>query len=78
MAALMPTVDAGMRPAFGRPKIMEALELFGVRAAPRQELLQLIQDQAPGRVVGDGMVVDGHRDRPKPPRRAQRPQAQYL
>ena len=54
----MPTVDAVMRPAFGRPKIMEALELFGVRAAPRQELLQLIQDQAPGRVVGDGMVVD--------------------
>jgi hypothetical protein len=36
MAALMPTVDAVMRPAFGRPKIMEALELFGVRAAPRQ------------------------------------------
>jgi hypothetical protein len=34
MAALMPTVDAVMRPAFGRPKIMEALELFGVRAAP--------------------------------------------
>ena len=66
MAALMPTVDAVMRPAFGRPKIMEALELFGVRAAPRQgakalkeQLLQLIQDQAPGRVVGDGMVVDG-------------------
>ena len=56
---MMPTVDAVMRPAFGRPKIMEALELFGVRAAPRQELLQLIQDQAPGRVVGDGMVVDG-------------------
>ena len=62
----MPTVDAVMRPAFGRPKIMEALELFGVRAAPRQgakalkeQLLQLIQDQAPGRVVGDGMVVDG-------------------
>jgi hypothetical protein len=66
MAALMPTVDAVMRPSFGRPKIMEALELFGVRAAPRQgakalkeQLLQLIQDQAPGRVVGDGMVVDG-------------------
>ena len=66
MAALMPTVDAVMRPAFGRPKIMEALELFGVRAAPRQgakalkeQLLQLIQNQAPGRVVGDGMVVDG-------------------
>ena len=63
---MMPTVDAVMRPAFGRPKIMEALELFGVRAAPRQgakalkqQLLQLIQDQAPGRVVGDGMVVDG-------------------
>ena len=37
---MMPTVDAVMRPAFGRPKIMEALELFGVRAAPRQELLQ--------------------------------------
>ena len=31
---MMPTVDAVMRPAFGRPKIMEALELFGVRAAP--------------------------------------------
>ena len=66
MAAFMPTVDAVMRPAFGRPKIMEALELFGVRAAPRQgakalkeQLLQLIQNQAPGRVVGDGMVVDG-------------------
>ena len=82
---MMPTVDTVMRPSFGRPKIMEALELFGVRAAPRQgakalkeQLLQLIQDQAPGRVVGDGMVVDGHRDRPKPPRRAQRPEAQYL
>ncbi len=40
--------------------------LFCVRAAPRKgvktlqaQLLQLIQDQAPGRVVGDGMVVDG-------------------
>jgi hypothetical protein len=39
---------------------MEALELFGVRAAPRQgakalkeQLLQLIQDQAPGRVVSE-------------------------
>ena len=57
---MMPTVDAVMRPAFGRPKIMEALELFGVRAAPRQgakalkeQLLQLIQDQAPGRVVSE-------------------------
>ena len=63
---MMPTVDAVMRPSFGRPKIMEALELFGVRAnartgakALKEQLLQLIQDQAPGRVVGDGMVVDG-------------------
>ena len=29
----MPTVDAVMRPAFDRPKIMEAMELFGVRAS---------------------------------------------
>ncbi len=34
MAASVPTVDAVMLKSFGRPKIMEALELFGVRAAP--------------------------------------------
>ena len=62
MAASVPTVDEVMLKSFGRPKIMEALELFGVRAnartgakALKEQLLQLIQDQAPGRVVGDGM-----------------------
>ena len=44
---------------------MEALELFGVRANARTtaktlkvQLVQLIQDQAPCSVVGDGMLVD--------------------
>jgi hypothetical protein len=66
MAASVPTVDAVMLKSFGRPKIMEALELFGVRAnartgakALKEQLLQLIQDQAPCRMVGDGMVMNG-------------------
>ena len=64
MAASVPTVDAVMLKSFGRPKIMEALELFGVRAnartgakALKEQLLQLIQDQTPCRMVGDGMVM---------------------
>ena len=64
MAASVPTVDAVMHKSFGRPKIVEALQLFGFRAAPmkgakalKAQLLQLIQDQAPGRMVGDGMVM---------------------
>ncbi len=36
MAASVPTVDAVMLKSFGRPKIMEALELFGVRADARR------------------------------------------
>ena len=66
MAASVPTVDAVMLKSFGRPKIVEALQLFGVRAAPmkgakalKAQLLQLIQDQAPCRMVGDGMVMNG-------------------
>ena len=49
MAASVPTVDAVMLKSFGRPKIMEALELFGVRAnartgakALKEQLLQLL------------------------------------
>jgi hypothetical protein len=36
MAASVPTVAAVMLKSFDRPKIVEALELFGVRAAPAQ------------------------------------------
>ena len=55
-----------MQKSFNGPRIVEALEMFGVRADARKgaralqaQLLQLIRDQAPCRVGGDGMLVDG-------------------
>jgi hypothetical protein len=66
MAASVPTVAAVMLKSFDRPKIVDALERFGVRADPRKcgkalkvQLFQLVHDQTPGNVVCDGMLVDG-------------------
>jgi hypothetical protein len=49
MAASVPTVAAVMLRSFDRPKIVETMELFGVRVSPRKDtkaikvqLLQLI------------------------------------
>jgi hypothetical protein len=65
MAAPVPTEAMVMQKSFNRPRIVEALEMFGVRADARKgaralqaQLLQLIRDQAPCRVGGDGMLVD--------------------
>jgi hypothetical protein len=65
MATPAPTVAAVMQRSFSRANIVEALELFGVRANARTsakalkvQRVQLIQDQAPCSVVGDGMLVD--------------------
>jgi hypothetical protein len=65
MATQAPTVAAVMQKSFSRANIVEALELFGVRANTRTsakafkvQLVQLIQDQAMCSVVGDGMLVD--------------------
>ena len=66
MAAPVPAVAMVMQKSFNRPRIVEALEMFGVRADAREgaralqaQLFQLIRDQAPCRVGGDGMLVDG-------------------
>jgi hypothetical protein len=66
MATPAPTVAVVMQRSFSRAKIVEALELFGIRANARTsakalkvQLVQLIQDQAPCSVVSDGMLVDG-------------------
>jgi hypothetical protein len=55
-----------MQSSFSRTHIVEALELFGVRANARTsakaikvQLVQLIQDQTQCSVVGDGILVNG-------------------
>jgi len=60
MAASVPTVAMVMQKSFNRPRIVEALEMFGVRAHARTgakalqaQLLQLIREG------GDGKLVDG-------------------
>jgi hypothetical protein len=62
MATPAPTVADVMQRSFSRANIVEALELFGVRANARTtattlkvQLVQLIQDQAPCSVVCDGI-----------------------
>ncbi len=86
MAASVPTVDEVMLKSFGRPKIMEALELIGVRAnartgakALKEQLLQLIQDQLRPKGV---RVVGRRRRRLSPckaePRHTRGPRAHYL
>ena len=66
MAAPVPTVAMVLQKSFNRPRIVEALEKFGVRADARKgakalqaQLLQLIQDGAPCRECDDAILVDG-------------------
>jgi hypothetical protein len=65
IAGVASTVAEVMQRSFSRAKIVEALEMFGVCADVREgsktikvQLLQFIQDQTQGSVVGDGMLVD--------------------